>query len=92
MYGFLSLIQDIATEFTYKKFNKNIKVFICITDFENEFENLEREIAKIKWQFKDINISIVNCDDTVSCDVVKNFFEGSRVNICSKDEFLNMRI
>ena len=44
MYGFLSLIQDIVTEFTYKKFNKNIKVFICIKDFENEFENFEREI------------------------------------------------
>ena len=87
MYGFLSLVQDIVTEFTYKKFNKNIKVFICVKDFENEFENLEREISKVKWQFKNISINLVNCDESVSCEVIRNFFDGTRVNVYSKSEF-----
>lgn len=92
MYGFISFIQDIATEFTYKRFNKNIKVFICIKDFENEIENFEREISKIKWQYKNVSINVVNCDESVNCDVIKNFFDGSRVNVYSKDEFVNMNI
>ncbi len=92
MYGLLSLLQDIVTEFTYKRFNKNIKVFICIRDFENEIENFEREISKVKWQFKNISINVVNMDEEISDEVVKNFFEGSRVNIYSKNEFLKMNI
>ena len=92
MYGLLSLIQDIVTEFTYKRFNKNIKVFICIRDFENEIENFEREISKVKWQFKNISINVVNMDECVSDEVVKNFFEGSKVNVYSKTEFVRMNI
>lgn len=92
MYGLLSLIQDIATEFTYERFNKNIKVFICIKDFENEFENFEREISRVKCQFKNISINVVNYDESVSCEVLRNFFEGDRVNIYSKEEFLNNNI
>ena len=92
MYGLLSLIQDIVTEFTYKRFNKNIKVFICIRDFENEIENFEREISKVKWQFKNISINVVNMDEDVSDEVVKNFFEGSKVNVYSKTEFVRMNI
>ena len=91
LYGLLSLIQDIVTEFTYKKFNKNIKIYICIKDFENEFENFEREISRLKWQFKNISINVVNFDETVSDDVIKNFFEDSKVNVYSKKEFCEIK-
>ncbi len=91
LYGLLSLIQDLVTEFTYKKFNKNIKIYICIKDFENEFENFEREISRLKWQFKNISINVVNFDETVSDDVIKNFFEDSKVNVYSKKEFCEIK-
>ena len=87
MYGLLSLIQDIATEFTYKKYNKNIKVFVCVNDFKNEIENFEKEISKVKWQFKNIGINIVNFDENLSDEEVENFFEESSIGIFSKEEF-----
>lgn len=90
MYGFLSLIQDIATEFTYKKYNKHVKVFVCVDDFENEIENFEREISRVKWQFKNISINIVNMDEAVSDAEVNNFFEDSNIQTYSKNEFLNV--
>ena len=88
MYGFLSLIQDLATEFTYKKYNKNIKVYICVNNFQNEIENLERELYKVKWMYKNINITLVNLDESITENEIKNFFEGDRINIISKVELL----
>lgn len=87
MYGILSLIQDVVTEFTYKRYNKNFRVFICINDFENEFENFEREISRIKWQFKNVSINVVNMDDGVSEAEISNFFEDDSIRILSKEEF-----
>lgn len=87
MYGILSLIQDIVTEFTYKRYNKNFRVYICITDFENEFENFEREISKIKWQFKNININVVNMDEGVRESELNNFFGDESIRVLSKEEF-----
>ena len=89
MYGFLSLLQDLATEFTYKKYNKNIKVYICVSNFENEIENLEREIFKVKWMYKNININLVNLDESITENEIKNFFEGDSINILSKTEWLD---
>ena len=88
MYGFLSLLQDIATEFTCKQYTKNIKVYICVYNFENEIENLEREIYKIKWMYKNISINLVNLDESITENEIKNFFEGDRINILSKSEWL----
>lgn len=87
MYGILSLIQDIVTEFTYKRYNKNFRVYICINDFENEFENFEREISKIKWQFKNININVVNMDEGVRESELNNFFVDESIRVLSKEEF-----
>lgn len=87
MYGILSLIQDIVTEFTYKRYNKNFRVFICINDFENEFENFEREISRIKWQFKNVSINIVNMDEGVTETEVGNFFKDDSIRILSKEEY-----
>ena len=87
MYGFISFIQDLVTEFTYKKFNKNVKVYICVKDFNNEYENLEREISKVKWQFKNISINLVNYDEEVDNNQIRDFFDGTRINVYSKSEF-----
>lgn len=89
MYGFLSLVQDIATEFTYKKYNKHVKVFVCVDDFENEIENFERELSRVKGQFKNISINVVNMDEAVSDAEVNNFFEDSNIEVYSKNEFFN---
>ena len=90
MYGILSFFQDLSTEFTYKKYNKNIKVYICINDFQNEIENVEREISRLKWQLKNISINVVNYDEKLTDIEVQNFFKSSCVNIISKEEFLNV--
>lgn len=89
MYGFLSLIQDIVTEFTYKKYNKHIKVYVCVDDFENQIENFERELSRVKWQFKNIGINIVNMDKNFSNDEIKDVFKDTRIGFYNKESFLN---
>lgn len=90
MYGFLSLIQDIVTEFTYKKYNKHIKVFVCIDDFENQIENFERELSRVKWQFKNIGINIVNMDSKTCDYVVKSCFKNDSISVLSKDDYIKI--
>lgn len=89
MYGLLSLIQDIVTEFTYKKYNKHIKVYVCVDDFENQIENIERELSRVKWQFRNIGLNIVNMDNKVNDKELRVFFENSNILIYDKDEFRN---
>ena len=88
MYGFFSLIQDIVTEFTYKKYNKHIKVFVCIDDFENQIENFERELYRVKWQFKNIGINIVNMDSKTCDYVVKSCFKDDSISVLSKEDYI----
>lgn len=90
MYGFFSFIQDIVTEFTYKKYNKHIKVYVCVDDFENQIENIERELSRVKWQFKNIGINIVNFDESVLDEELNEFFYNNNIQVYSKDEFETM--
>ena len=90
MYGLLSLIQDIITEFTYKKYNKHIKVYVCVDDFENQIENIERELSRVKWQFKNIGINIVNFDESILDEELNEFFYNNNIQVYSKNEFAAM--
>lgn len=87
MYGLFSLIQDIITEFTYKKYNKHVKVYVCVEDFENQIESIERELARVKWQFKNIGLNIVNFDNNLKDNDLKVFLENSNIQVYTKDEF-----
>lgn len=87
MYGLLSLIQDIVTEFTYKKYNKHIKVYVCVDDLKNQIENIEREISRVKWQFKNIGISIVDMDESIENEVLNENLLFQNIQVYSKKEF-----
>ena len=39
IYGFLSLVQDIFNEFTYKKINHDMKIVIFASKLEEKLEN-----------------------------------------------------
>ena len=46
-YGLLSLIRDLINEFTYKKTNNSMKIYITLENVDKNLEYFIREIYKI---------------------------------------------
>ncbi len=68
-YGLLSLIRDLINEYTYKKINKNMKIYITLKNVEENIEYFIREIYNIKRKNQFRNITIVNLDKNSPKDV-----------------------
>lgn len=90
MYGLLSLIQDGISEFTYKKYNKNVKIYICVKDFENQIESVKKEIERVKVIYKNVSINVVNMDNNFNYPGLDKLFEDSNLNIYSKEEYMEL--
>ena len=50
VYGFLSITRDLINEFTYKKTNNNMKIYITLKNVEENIEYFIREIYSIKFE------------------------------------------
>lgn len=88
MYGLLCLIKDIRSEFTYKVYNKNIKVYVCVKNMEQEYEILKRELLILKREYKNIGINVVDMDKKQQYELPDNDLYENNINIYTRDEFL----
>ena len=88
VYGFLSLVQDIINEITYKKVFHNMKIIVFAKKME---ENIEQFLIEFK-NMKKVNpykqIIVIDLDETDKIENIKNKFYDSEVNIdvLSKNE------
>ena len=81
-YGLLSLIRDLINEFTYKKTNSSMKIYITLENVEKNLEYFIREIYNIKRKNLFRNITIINLDKNVD----------TRVKEKLEEEDLNLKI
>lgn len=81
-YGLLSLIRDLINEFTYKKTNNSMKIYITLENVEKNLEYFIREIYNIKRKNLFRNITIINLDKNVD----------TRVKEKLEEEDLNLKI
>lgn len=81
-YGLLSLIRDLINEFTYKKTNNSMKIYITLENVDKNLEYFIREIYNIKRKNLFRNITIINLDKNVD----------TRVKEKLEEEDLNLKI
>lgn len=87
-YGALSLTRDILDEYTYKKINNNMKIYITLENIEQNLEYFIREISSIKRRNKLKNISIINLDIKKEEDIIlKKIEEELNVKIIDYYKF-----
>ena len=82
IYGLLSLVRDLINEFTYKKTNNNMKIYITLKNVEENIEYFIREIYSIKRKNLFRNITIINLDEKINAEVEKKL----------REEDLNLKI
>ncbi|MGN1298717.1 MAG: hypothetical protein ACI4UE_01890 [Candidatus Scatovivens sp.] len=82
LYGLLSLIRDLINEYTYKKINNNMKIYITLENTKNNLEYFIREIYNIKRKNLFRNITIINLDKDTDSEVQNKL----------KEEDLNLKI
>ena len=82
IYGILSLVRDLINEFTYKKTNNNMKIYITLKNVEENIEYFIREIYSIKRKNLFRNITVINLDENINSEVENKL----------KDEDLNLKI
>ena len=82
IYGILSLIRDLINEFTYKKTNNNMKIYITLKNVEENIEYFIREIYNIKRKNLFRNITVINLDENINSEVENKL----------KEEDLNLKI
>ena len=82
IYGLLSLIRDLINEYTYKKTNNNMKIYITLENVEDNLEYFIREIYSIKRKNLFRNITVINLDKNSNMEVENKL----------KEEDLNLKI
>ena len=75
IYGLLSLIRDLINEYTYKRINKNMNIYITIENVEDNIEYFIREIYSIKRKNLFRNITVINLDKENNKDVEEKLKE-----------------
>ena len=80
-YGLLSLIRDFIDEYTYKKVNNNIKIYITLEKIDENLEYFVREISNIKRKNQFRNISIINLDKENDDDIILQKLKDEEINI-----------
>ncbi len=88
IYGFLSLVQDIFNEFTYKKINHDMKIVIFASKLEEKLENYILELESIKRNNFGKQIILIDLDENDNIDMIYNKLENREVNVklFSKEE------
>lgn len=82
VYGFLSITRDLINEFTYKKTNNNMKIYITLKNVEENIEYFIREIYSIKRKNLFRNITVINLDENINTEVENKL----------REEDLNLKI
>lgn len=80
-YGLLSLIRDIVDEYTYKKANNNMKIYITLEKIDENLEYFVREISNMKRKNQFRNISIINLDKQNENDIILQKLKDEEINI-----------
>ena len=81
VYGFLSLMQDIYNEFTYKKVSHNMKIVVFAKSLEKDIEQFIIELYNMKKSnaYKQIVVIDLQKDDDI--DKIKTRLYNSEVNV-----------
>ena len=79
IFGFLSLMQDIYRNNTYKKIEKNIKLIMTVKDVENGIENYIREMSCGRNYFN--NLVIIDLDSKDDTLKILNELEKENFNM-----------
>lgn len=88
-YGLLSLLRDIIDEYTYKKINNNMKIYITIENVNENIEYFIREISSIRRKNQFRSICIINLDkDNKDNIILKKLQEEINVKVIDNEEFL----
>jgi len=88
IYGFLSLIQDVANEITYKKIEHNMKIVLFANDLEKNIESFIKELYNLKndCNYKQIVVIDLNNEDNFE-KIEKRFYnEEIYVKLLRKEE------
>ena len=80
-YGLLSLTRDIVDEYTYKKINNNMKIYITLENIDENIEYFIREISNIKRKNKFKSISIISLDKKNKDDIILEKLQQEDLNI-----------
>lgn len=81
IYGLLSLIQDIANEFTYKKIRHNMKIIVLTKDMEKNIDEFSRELFNLKRNNNYKEIIVIDLDNTNNIQSIKDKLEEQEINL-----------
>lgn len=80
IYGFFSLSQDILNEFTYKKINHDMKIFILTKNLQKNLDEFINEFDLLKKYTVNKNVSVVNLTDDDNFYYISRELEKNDIN------------
>lgn len=80
-YGLLSLTRDIVDEYTYKKVNNNMKIYITLEKIDENLEYYIREISNIKRKNQFRNVCVINLDKENNDDKILQKLKNEEINV-----------
>ena len=87
VYGLLSLIQDVANEFTYKKISHNMKIVIFTNDLEKNIEQFIVELYNMKKTNPYKRIVIIDLEENDDIFKIRDIISKNGINV----EILNLK-
>lgn len=86
VYGILVMIQEIASNKTYKKIEENVKIILTVKDVEDGIENYIREISCGRNFFNNIVIIDLDSNDDTLCILKELEKENINMKVLKKNE------
>ena len=81
VYGLLSLVQDIANEFTYKKISHNMKIVIFSNNLEKNIEQFIVELYNIKKINPYKQIVIIDLEENDDILKIRDMVSKNGINV-----------
>lgn len=86
VYGILVMIQEIASNKTYKKIEENVKIILTVKDVEDGIENYIRELSCGRNFFNNIVIIDLDSNDDTLCILKELEKEKINMKVLKKNE------
>lgn len=86
VYGILVMIQEIASNKTYKKIEENVKIILTVKDVEDGIENYVRDISCGRNFFNNIVIIDLDSNDDTLCILKELEKENINMKVLKKNE------
>ena len=81
LYGFLSLIQDIVFEISFKRINHNMKIIVLAKNLQDNIEDFSRELLDIKRRNGYKNITLIDLEERDDIHKIIDTLEENEINM-----------